>query len=777
MKLPAVVTLAVPLALAAAGPAAALPLGPPPGAARPAPVCPLWWSPGEPAALYPHPASQGGEGGGALAEPSGWAAVNAARGWIEVGRPDRALEALAIAPDGAARRLYRLASLDALGRWAELDREARETPASRLPPGCEPLLDLWSARAAIASGRGAEGDRAFGRLAARLPALGAWIEILRLEAAAAAGDTPRGDAAWLRIQSSGLPPVARQDARPLLATLHERAGRLDEAIAWHVTLAAETRGEERARHLLNAAVLADARSDAARADALRRRLLAEEPAFGADLVLDPAARARLAIRPLEAARVLIESGRAALAEATADTVLTSGARPAELQEATLIRARARLARGDRQGADRDYASFLAQWPSDPRGPDVAFDRARLALEGGDGALARQRLEEFRARWPSHEKADDALYLIADSWHDEWDGRDAAVASRAIAAFDRLVAQAPGSYFAERSRMRAAHLAFAQRRYDEAERRYRAYRGPSAREARYWTARALAARGRTEEARGIWRSLASAGDEYYAILSRQRLRGGDLNDLLPSGYAPPPVPAYVPSGDVLLGTSSGRTAAALLALGRRRWAQAELERAAPGSGDRERLRAWAAALEAWGFPGMALPLGVRLGLERFSYPAGYTPSLDREAREHGLDAYWVAALIRQESLYRATAVSPAGARGLMQIMPATGREIAAAETWPDFDESELFDPAVSLHFGFTYLAAQRSRFGGFWPAVLASYNGGPDRVAAWIGFPEREMDTELWVDRIPFKETREYVRKIVGQWAAYRRIYGDSRPSL
>jgi soluble lytic murein transglycosylase len=764
-------------------PAAAAPPSPLPGPPA-APFCPLWQHPGEPVPVYPHPPAGPVEAGGRLQEASGWTALASARGWIEVGRPERALEALAAAPPGPAARLYRLAALDALGRWTELDAALAATAAGGLPAGCEPLHDLWTARAALAAERAPEADSAFDRLAAALPALGAWSDVLRLEAAAAGGDLGRGEAAWMRIQASDLPAVAERDARRRLPELYERAGRLEPAIAWHVTLAGEASGQERARHWIDAALLAEQRGDRGRADELRRRALVQEPAHAADIVLDAGLRARLGIEPLQAGRILVEAGRGAEADPFLTAAIESAAgTTARVAEATLLRARAREAAGDRAGAERDLAAFLARWPSDPRAADVGFERARLALDAREGELARERLESFLARWPSHARADDALYLIGDSWHDDWDGgaagtRGAGPAEQAIAAFDRLVSTRPGSYFAERAEMRAAHLAFALGRYAEAERRYRAYRGESAREARYWTARALDARGRREEARQIWRGLASGGDEYYALLSRDRLRGGrGLAGLLPAGYAPPPDPGFESRGEILLESSGGRAAAALLALGRRSWAQAELERAAAKVDDRGRLLAWAAALESWGFPDLAMRIGIRLGVERFSYPAGYAPALDREAREHGLDGRWVTALIRQESLFRATAVSPVGARGLMQIMPTTGREIAEAQSWPAFETEVLFDPTVSLHFGSLYLAEQRDRFGGFWPAVMAGYNAGPHRVAVWIEFPERELDPELWVDRMPFKETRNYVKKIVAQWATYRRLYGESGPVL
>jgi soluble lytic murein transglycosylase len=113
---------------------------------------------------------------------------------------------------------------------------------------------------------------------------------------------------------------------------------------------------------------------------------------------------------------------------------------------------------------------------------------------------------------------------------------------------------------------------------------------------------------------------------------------------------------------------------------------------------------------------------------------------------------------------------------MQVMPATGQEIADSIGWAGYDPELLTDPAISLHFGARYLEDQLGRFDGFWPAVLAAYNGGPHNVALWWSFPERSVDAELWIDRIPYKETRNYVKKVIAQYAMYRELYASAPAS-
>ncbi|MFN2384542.1 MAG: transglycosylase SLT domain-containing protein [Gemmatimonadota bacterium] len=745
-------------------------------------TCPLYWSPGAPVFPVPHPASAPAESAGRLIEASGAAALSVVRGWIEVGRPADALAALAAAPpDDPRTRLYRLAALAGLGRWSELDAALARVPAAALPPACGPHRTRWSAMSAAGTGTAAPAEAAWDELARSRPALGAYVDLWRLEAAAEAGDPVRGLAAWERLSAGDLPREARDRARLALAALHERNGRLGEARGLHLALAAESRGAERAPHWLAAARLADLEGEERAADELRRRVVSQEPAHAAGVLLDPALRARLALQPLAVARALLEARRTAEAESFASAVLASGASTSLLQEAMLLRASIRAAMGDRDGAEQDYAAFLGRWPGDPRIPDVKMDRARLAMRFRDGPAARARFQQVLAEHPGGRYADDALYLLADSWQDDY-GSDPAFAERAIEAFDRLVRTAPGSYFADRSEMRAAHLAFALGRHDEARRRYAAYRGSeSGREARYWMARSLDALGQRERAREIWGALA-AGSDWYALISRDRLAGrpGASLELRNSGYRPAP-PAALSEGMALLADPAGRTAAALLEFGERDLARAELVRGLARAGDdRQRLAAWADGLVAWGFPDLALRLGVRLGEtgagREWAFPRGHAGAVDAEARAHGLDAYYVLSLIRQESLFDAEAVSPVGAVGLMQVMPATGQEIADSIGWAGYDPELLTNPAISLHFGARYLEDQLGRFEGFWPAVLAAYNGGPHNVALWWSFPERSVDAELWIDRIPYKETRNYVKKVIAQYAMYRELYAGAPAS-
>jgi soluble lytic murein transglycosylase len=122
---------------------------------------------------------------------------------------------------------------------------------------------------------------------------------------------------------------------------------------------------------------------------------------------------------------------------------------------------------------------------------------------------------------------------------------------------------------------------------------------------------------------------------------------------------------------------------------------------------------------------------------------------------------VAAVVREESSYYPRAVSRAGARGLMQLMPATARLLAP--------EGDLDDPAFNIDLGTRFLAGLMREFGDV-RLALAAYNAGPKRVRQWWT-ARRGDDIEAFVEQIPYDETRLYVKKIVLAWDEYRRIYG------
>jgi soluble lytic murein transglycosylase len=126
------------------------------------------------------------------------------------------------------------------------------------------------------------------------------------------------------------------------------------------------------------------------------------------------------------------------------------------------------------------------------------------------------------------------------------------------------------------------------------------------------------------------------------------------------------------------------------------------------------------------------------------------------------------LIRQESTFLPDAISRAGAVGLMQVLPSTGRALARRERLP-YSRHRLFNPEYNLRLGITHLAALVSSYGSIEKA-LAAYNAGEHRVAAWTANGDYAEPAEF-VESIPFTETREYVQIVMRNAEVYRRLYG------
>lgn len=155
--------------------------------------------------------------------------------------------------------------------------------------------------------------------------------------------------------------------------------------------------------------------------------------------------------------------------------------------------------------------------------------------------------------------------------------------------------------------------------------------------------------------------------------------------------------------------------------------------------------------------------------RVIFPLDYWPLISKYSEAHRLDPYLMAALIAQESTFTADVRSSANAVGLMQLIPATGRRYAARLGIRRFSTAVLTQPETNIRLGMRYFRDLMDRFGGAHVA-LAGYNAGEQRVARWIaerpGFTQDEF-----IDDIPFQETQNYVKRILGTADDYRRLYG------
>jgi len=140
----------------------------------------------------------------------------------------------------------------------------------------------------------------------------------------------------------------------------------------------------------------------------------------------------------------------------------------------------------------------------------------------------------------------------------------------------------------------------------------------------------------------------------------------------------------------------------------------------------------------------------------------------EQRYH-LDVALIYAMIRQESYFQTTAKSYVGARGLMQLMPGTANDMARKVGIQPLQLHELYYPKTNIRLGTAYIRMLLDMFDKNIILTIAAYNAGPGRVEQWL--PEHQMPADMWIETIPFHETREYVKSVTSYMLIYQYLLG------
>jgi soluble lytic murein transglycosylase len=285
---------------------------------------------------------------------------------------------------------------------------------------------------------------------------------------------------------------------------------------------------------------------------------------------------------------------------------------------------------------------------------------------------------------------------------------------------------------------------------------------------YWSGRALEASGDTALARVQWQKVwARFPSSYYVLPAARRL--GLPAELPPKGDEPS-------AADSAIAAALDR-AALLEQIGLRTEARFEYDRLArEPDASPTRLPAIAEAFARRGLTARAYRLAQRSGdarLQRLVYPIPRPAELFNEADKAGVDPLLAAAIIRQESGFEPTARSRADAIGLMQVLPSVGAALARAEGIRDWDVALLFQPEVNVRFGISHLAQILRRYQQLEHA-LAAYNAGSRPTQSWLALPGAEQDPEVFIERIQYVETRDYVRRVLRNLSMYHALYPDTR---
>lgn len=269
--------------------------------------------------------------------------------------------------------------------------------------------------------------------------------------------------------------------------------------------------------------------------------------------------------------------------------------------------------------------------------------------------------------------------------------------------------------------------------------------------RYWAARAAEKNGDPKLARQLYQSVL-IDDNFYSIMAAARLD---------QPLAPHPeklvldqaqvermeqLPPMVRARELLLSDMRGPAAS--------EWAFGFDQLM-------ESARAQAIHLAArWGWYDQAISTASQQRVFNdyvLLYPQPYDAEVLSAAKLTGLAPQLIYSVMRQESLYRRDAVSSAGARGLLQMLPETARRTAAKWQRPRPSVDDLFNPVINVPLGAANLRSLLDKFGGQTLVALAGYNAGPNAAARWM--PPESRDPDIWVENIPYNETRNYVQRI------------------
>ena len=437
--------------------------------------------------------------------------------------------------------------------------------------------------------------------------------------------------------------------------------------------------------------------------------------------------------------------------------------------------------------------------------DPAMHARALYLEGASRRRLKQETALIALRdralklYPQSSDTEELCYSAAtyfDVNHEHGKARD---------AYKVLAQTFPKGKYAERAQWKVALAAWFEGKYAEAAREFRDYiianpGSSSAGSGMYWLGRCYAKLGAADEARYLYRrALALAGDGYYGPRAREaeadlkNIQGGagsgvpgiDFREIraLCDGIQIPDVEAIADPDAIALGIM--RRSEQLAAAGLENLAIAELRWSIELYPQNRRALNYVIAkvsaargsfYESISTLRRVFPDYNSLALTdlpeevwNLFYPARYSDIVAKHAKNAGLDTALILGLIRQESAFNPRARSSANARGLMQLLPATARETAASAgvTRVQAQAGNLYDPEINIRLGTAYFNAMLKQHGR--PELaLAAYNAGGARVSRWV----KEFggdDIAGFVEQIPFAETRNYVKTVLGNAEHYRKL--------
>jgi soluble lytic murein transglycosylase len=418
--------------------------------------------------------------------------------------------------------------------------------------------------------------------------------------------------------------------------------------------------------------------------------------------------------------------------------------------------------------------IIREFPDSSEAPKALYQIGQTLWNRHENAQALEYFNQLLRRYPSSAYADRATFASGDIH--EYFGRN----SEAIQLYTAVQKQFPNSSVRDDAAWRLAWLQYRTGEWQAALTTFKALAAQSrsgmyGTAAIYWQARSTEKLGDTESAKQIYRQIFNSGEEsYYQNLSQRALErlGSPVEDIKLS--KPSAGAEFDPATGVEVNFHLSR-ARELAALRFHGLAVTELDQVNRRANPKDRLQLLLMreyfANQAYG---RSLNLASQLPISQsernyYRYPLAYWELVQQKALERELDPHLILALIRQESLFDTRARSPATALGLMQIIPPTAARVAKQLGLAAPTQEKLFDPEVNVNLGTQYLKDLMQRYSNNWFKAIAAYNAGEAAVDRW----EREIvtdDIEEFVERIPYIETRGYVKLVLRNHRIYKRLY-------
>lgn len=437
-----------------------------------------------------------------------------------------------------------------------------------------------------------------------------------------------------------------------------------------------------------------------------------------------------------------------------------------------------LAVRKRDEANTFLAEIVARYPDDPAAPTALYRLAVAYWNQDDNLKALDYFDQLKQRYPANPFADSASFASARIYESLGRPEDA------LRLYREFPKRFPSSKWRAEAAWREAWIHYLRADYQQAYAVFKDLAALSGTEnfgnsALYWQGRTAEKLERAEEAKQLFlRVLNSKEDTYYKAPAEKRLAAlGALSEtaaITTAATLPEPAPALPPdvSSHLMRAQELARISLNQLAVGELDEIR-RLGRADPASSFvlvREYARNKAYGRSTAIANQIQLPY---VNLERYRYPLAYWDTIQKVADERAIDPYLVLALIRQESIFDPNALSPSSAYGLMQLLPATATRAASQLGLASPQPQRLFEADLNLNLGMQHLRELLQLYSGDLVKAIAAYNAGQKAVARW----ERQVvtdDPEEFIERIPYGETRLYVKLVLRNHLNYRRLYGNSR---